>query len=979
MAFSCALAAQQYVFRSYREPQGLKNLSVNAVTTDRQGFLWVATENGVFRFLGSTFEQYGRDQGIDELNALSVLSDPGGLIWVATDANVYRWDGQRFVAAGKRKIPLSRGWQMAAEDANHLLIVENNNRLYRLEHDSAGRTISYRPVVPDWLIAAIPDLGRVSSVSVARAGDYGARIWLGCGDKLYSWLDRDPRGRTDLYLDEIEEWGKLKGLPADQWQNVTTSRNGTVWAGGLHHLAAMPAGSTRFVDRSIPGTDPESAFGHVPLIEDRDGRILAPAENGVARWEGNGWRLIGRANGLPRTNHVSGLAIDASGDLWVSSHGDGLHLWAGYENWEAWSDEQGLPSSSAWSEVPYQNNRVLVGTENGPAWVNPYTGASGKLAPGKQWAFGQIGAMGIDRDGWLWAGTFSGGVLRIDPKSGRTTQTAKIPTFILSGFEAADGKVYFSTKQGLYVRDASPSAPPQRVTALDSILGDSARVETGCGAPNSALWFLSGSRVVRLRGGVWSAPAIDGLPRTMHSVFLSMSCAPDGSIWVTGDIDGTWRLKEGSGRMQATQLILPPELRSLAPLAILADRRGWVWLGTDLGIAVWNGYNWRHLTQESGLIWNDINQGSLHSAPDGSLWIGTSGGIAHLLHPERVFDPLQISVSITSIRRGDDVFASDTRSIVLPWSPLPLRFEMSSPAVRNRSELSFRYRMDGLQPDWLTSWDGTAVFSGLAPGTYTFQAMARNAGVNEFSIPVKISVQILSPWWRSFWFYILCAIVAILVTTAGSRLYVRHLRKKSRQLELLVKKRTRELEASREQLRVQATRDVLTGLLNRGAILAALEAEIGRALRESRALVVVLADLDNFKRINDTYGHLAGDAALRRFANAVNGAVRNYDHAGRFGGEEFLLVVNEIPHEAAEQRLTSLHASVTNLAVHSRGKDFEVACSMGATVFDPARGICSVESLIAEADAALYEAKSSGRNKAVLRRKRDFEPVPHAQ
>lgn len=968
------LQAQSYVFRSYQQPQGLKNLVVNAMTMDREGFLWAATENGVYRFLGSSFEQYGRDQGVGELDVLGVVADPGGIIWVGTDENVYRWDGSRFLPAGKRKISIDRSWKLAAEDAFHLLIVEND-RLYRLEHDPAGRMLSYQPVIPEWMIASIPDLGRVSSVSIVRDGPYGTRIWLGCGDRLYTWLDRDPSGRSQLYLDEIEEWGKEKGLPPDQWQNVILTRNGTLWAGGLHHVAALPPGSADFVDRSIPGTDPESAFGHAPLIEDRDGRVLAPAEIGIARWEGAGWRLIGRANGLPRTNHASGLQIDASGDLWVSGRGDGLHLWAGYENWEAWSDEQGLPSSVAWITVPYQENRVIVGTENGPAWVNPRTGASGNLAPGRPWAFGQIGAMGLDRDGSLWAGTFSGGILRIDPKTGRTTQTAKIPAFVLNGLQTKDGKLYLSTKQGLYVRDSRNSAP-QRVTALDPILGNAARVETACEAPNGTLWFLSGGRLVRLRGGQWSAPPIDGLPRTMRSTFLSMSCALDGAMWVTGDMDGTWRLSEGSGRLQASELILPPELRSLAPLAIFVDRRGWVWLGTDLGLAVWNGTSWRHLTQESGLVWNDINQGAIHSAPDGSLWIGTGGGIAHLLHPERIFDPAPTSVSITAIRRGDQTFAPNTRSIVLPWSPLPLRFEMSSPAVENRSELFFRYRMDGLQPDWVPSWDGTAVFSGLPPGSYTLRVMARNPGLDSFSEPVKITVVILSPWWRSFWFYMLCALATFLAIAGGSRLYSRHLRKQSRDLELLVKRRTRELEASREQLRIQATHDALTGIMNRGAILAALESELGRAIRENRSLVVVLADLDYFKRVNDTYGHLAGDDALRRFATAINGAIRNYDHAGRFGGEEFLLVVNEIPNQATEQRLAGLHAAVTDLSIHAQGKDFKITCSMGAAVFRPSCGASNVESLIAEADSALYDAKAGGRNKVVLRKMRDAEAVP---
>jgi diguanylate cyclase (GGDEF)-like protein len=155
--------------------------------------------------------------------------------------------------------------------------------------------------------------------------------------------------------------------------------------------------------------------------------------------------------------------------------------------------------------------------------------------------------------------------------------------------------------------------------------------------------------------------------------------------------------------------------------------------------------------------------------------------------------------------------------------------------------------------------------------------------------------------------------------------------------------------------------------LNRTAIVQALDSEMDRARREKRAVVVVLVDLDHFKRINDSYGHLAGDEALRWFAAAVGGAIRAYDHAGRYGGEEFMLILTEVPREAAEQRLASLHASITNLQVSVRRGRFTLNCSMGATVFDPSDGYATVEALLATADLALYAAKGEGRNRAVCR------------
>jgi diguanylate cyclase (GGDEF)-like protein len=296
-----------------------------------------------------------------------------------------------------------------------------------------------------------------------------------------------------------------------------------------------------------------------------------------------------------------------------------------------------------------------------------------------------------------------------------------------------------------------------------------------------------------------------------------------------------------------------------------------------------------------------------------------------------------------------------------------LQFDLSSPSKRNRSELIFKYRMDGLQKEWTETRSGIAIFSALPPGKYTFMTIASNLGLCAFSPTVKVQIQILPPWWRTIWFYAFCILAFLLLLAVAGHFYARQLRARSRHLEALVSERTKELEASREQLRIQATHDGLTGMLNRTAILRTLAAEMDRARRENRTMVVVLIDLDHFKRINDSHGHMAGDDALRWFAAAVDAAIRPYDHAGRYGGEEFLLVLTQIPREIVENRLVRLQAAISNLQVSTRGAPFSLNCSMGATVFDPSSEPASVESLLTIADRALYAAKAEGRNRVVFR------------
>jgi len=965
LAFSAGLQAQQYVFRAYRQPDGLRNLAVNALTSDREGFLWLATENGVYRFLGSSFERFGQKKGIGDLDARDIVADSNGVIWVGTKENLYHSDGHGFRTAGATPIQIPGQRRIAVEDPSHLLIADKG-RLYRLEHDPAGRMISYNQVFSERMVAANPALGQISRVMAIAEGAGGHSIWIVSGKKLYSIPD-GRLTRMEPGDGAVTEWGKDQGIDAEQWEEVLLDHEGTLWAAGQNHIAVLPRGAKRFVDRSIPGSDPENVYGHAPIAEDSQGRMIVPDDDGIARWNGSAWQLIGRSNGLFRSTRISGMVFDATGDLWLSSIGDGLYNWVGYQNWEGWGDGQKLPSPAIWAVATTHSDRVFVGTERGPGWVDSRSGNSGQLYEGSRWKLGQLGALGVNRDGSVWAGSFGGGILKIDARTGGTKKIATLSAFILSGLQAPNGDVYYATMQGLWEQNAG--AAPHRIPAVDALMRNAARVEAGCAAPDGALWFLANNKLLRFKDGQWKQPPMDGLPK-MQGRLISLSCAKNGDIWLTGQLAGALRVVPADDRLEVSKFLLPPELRTLAPLAIFADSRGWVWLGSDQGLAVWNGQSWRHVTQESGLIWNDVDQGILSEGSDGSIWVGTSGGLAHILHPERIFEPFPLALSLEGIQRGTQSIEV-AHQITLPWSAAPLSIQVVSPAMRNRSELLFKLHLEGLNEDWIESKDGRAIFSNLPPGNYTLMAIAENPSLNAYSETVKMQIRILPPWWRTYWFYALCGLAILLFIGAFDRLRARSLRERSLQLEQLVSERTHELEISREQLRIQATHDGLTGMLNRTGILRMLGIEMDRARRENRTLVAALVDFDHFKRINDTYGHLAGDEALRWFASAVGAATRPYDHAGRYGGEEFLLILTEIPLEVVEQRLAKLHANITNLQVHRRGAEFRVTCSIGVCVFDPTSMPGGGEAVLAIADQALYAAKAAGRNRVVFGKAND--------
>ena len=169
--------------------------------------------------------------------------------------------------------------------------------------------------------------------------------------------------------------------------------------------------------------------------------------------------------------------------------------------------------------------------------------------------------------------------------------------------------------------------------------------------------------------------------------------------------------------------------------------------------------------------------------------------------------------------------------------------------------------------------------------------------------------------------------------------------------------------SSREQLRDQASRDSLTGVSNRRAILEFLEEELVRAGRNAQSTGVLMLDLDHFKSVNDALGHPAGDLVLQQVVRRLGGMLRAHDRLGRYGGEEFMIVVPAVDQIGLCELAERIRAAVDAEPFHAEVNEIQVTLSIGAAIAKP--GDRSSTKAIATADEALYKAKNLGRNRMV--------------
>jgi two-component system cell cycle response regulator len=171
----------------------------------------------------------------------------------------------------------------------------------------------------------------------------------------------------------------------------------------------------------------------------------------------------------------------------------------------------------------------------------------------------------------------------------------------------------------------------------------------------------------------------------------------------------------------------------------------------------------------------------------------------------------------------------------------------------------------------------------------------------------------------------------------------------------------KELFSAQESLRFAATHDFLTRLWNRAEIVSFLERELVRARRERKPVGVVLLDVDHFKSINDSLGHRSGDIVLKELADRLRSKLRAYDGVGRYGGEEFLLVLPSCDLKGALARTDDIRCAVARESFGSDVEKTPITVSMGVTIAHCGAG--DITALLHNADLALYRAKNKGRNR----------------
>ncbi|HUB17198.1 MAG TPA: two-component regulator propeller domain-containing protein, partial [Acidobacteriaceae bacterium] len=941
----------QYIQASWTSETGLPQNSVHAIAQTTDGYLWLGTEEGLARFDGIQFTLYSRenDENLASDYIQALVAGPNGSLWIGTDSGLTHYTPDPANPRGGQFHSFTVADGLAANSITALcggrdgsLWVGTSRGLNRI---TGGR-------IENWTSGR----GLASPSVTALTLDAAGTLWVGT-----------DKGLSHLVHHRFVTFTTTEGLPGNVISALTLAPDGSLWIGTLSHgivqirlgRVSLPAISLPWPEIGGLFADPNGAIwivfdrhgigrlsgGHLEIygaaqglpsdrcthtvFQDREGDLwIGLLDAGVVEFRETKFAVFGKSEGLSG-NYVGNVLQAQDGTMWIGADSNGLNHLLSDGRVEVWDHRRGLPNQAVYS---------MAQTRDGSIWVGYRRGALARIRDGRVSVFHDpqapdtsLNALFQDSRGRLWVGLFGKGLAQFENASfHHVTLTGRVVDLA----QSPDGSLWIATDGD----------------GLQRLDGDSlTRLTVADGLPSDHVMCVFADR----QGNIWIGTASGGLSLLRNRKVVS------------------WKTRQG----------LPASTIG----SILEDNSGDLWMGADNGIFRVSMQELLDAARDpdarihpvlygtaDGLRSRETLYGSTPCAwkdRAGRLWFATIRGAA-VIDPAHIpSNPFPPPVSIQSL-------TFDARPVALrdgvrlgPGSG-NLEVTFTAPSFVAPQSVQYRYRLAGFEDNWTEAGSRRTVwYTNLPPGSYTFQVQAANSDGVWNRTGAAFSFRLMPPIGRTPLAYALYGLLALLVTWAIITLRTRHLTRRQRELTRIVAERTAQLEAekaaleeTRRELQIQATHDSLTGLYNRAAMLEHLHREIARAARENSTLGVLIADLDHFKRVNDLYGHPCGDDIIRDTAVRFRAAMRDYDIVGRYGGEEFLILLPNFDFQRSPNRVEDLLEAIRARPFSTENADIALTCSIGVGTWRGSGDSPDTRDVIARADAALYLAKNSGRN-----------------
>ncbi len=916
--------------------------SIWALLQDRQGYVWIGSTEGLSRFDGAGCTQYSQTQPpfLPASRVLALLESVDGAIWAGTSGGLARITNETTRAWDARSgLPSNIVWAVV-EGSDGEVFAGTSRGLARI----VGQRAEAVPVVAGAAQPEVNDLHVDPHGTLWAATSTGlVRRRSGVFEPAGSVLSKVPvrviagapdgsiLAGTDATVFALRggqevDLGKELGLPTNAYSAIATDSDNNLWL-GTETLGLIRVRGRRFQTlKTLPGTGIKPIRS---LLVDRERALwVGHFAGGLVQFSDSLITTFGEPEGLP-VAYAWTVLEDSQGTIWIATYGGGLARLE-RDKLVVYGTKDGLPSHSVYS-LAEQNGSILAGTDSG--------------------------------------------LVRV--RSGRVTRiplgVPDTPVRVYAILPTSPATAWLGTSRGLALLDKGKVTWEWGAERLAGTLVRALAIDA-----TGTLWIGTfGEGICWVRDNQLQCP---GSPWGRRGeIITSFRCEPDGTVWVCTAGGGLARYRDGRWATVTARQGLPVET-----IHAIVAHEGSYWMSSNRGIfqvrrdqleAAADGrqthVDVRAYGEGEGMRSAECNGGRQPAAwrtRSGRLLFASVAGIV-TLDPNRTVRPLAPPpvrierVLVDHQPLAGSMALSGMRNLELHYAAL---------TFLGQDRVRYRYRLLGYHPVWEdVGGRRVAYFTNLPPGRYRFEVTACNRDGTWAAQPATFEFELRSPFWKTRTFSTVVVLgCTLFLAVAARRYHLRTLRRVRAELESDVAERTQSLEIATQQLELAnkslerlSEEDALTSLPNRRALMRCLEREWPRAARMQSPICLIMVGVDHFREYTDRLGRPAGDACLRAVAQAMVVTHRPDDMVARWGSEEFLAVLPDTPAEGgttvAEHMREAVLALVIEHADTPAGR-VTISCGVAASVPQPRS---TPDTLITAADTALYQARSSGRNR----------------
>ncbi|MFW6128640.1 MAG: diguanylate cyclase [Candidatus Aminicenantaceae bacterium] len=921
--FTINSVSQELPIISYGTREGLPSVFINSLTQDNYGRIWVSHHTGISVYNGSRFQSWSREDGLLASAPNMIVSDKKGSIWIS------------FSSRGIQYMEMD-GTIHTVPDPYEVFSKDRIPFLYRMNDKTilgAGKKGFYRISKKRIQGPFYPEDGKEGRVIyILDLGKKKGKL-ISTEDGVYR-VQGNSVSRFPLPYEKIGS--QIISL-------MTEGNKGELWfVSSTGWLIRREKGQFKLWDLRKFFINLPTAFFEMKM--DFKGRLWIASGGGLLCWNEGTTSQFTENHGLSNI-WINHLIVDREGILWIATE-SGLDKIAnfGFRNYRYRKD---LPVNAVWAMEELPDGSIWIGTNSGIVDVD-LDGNTRIISKEQGLPEKSIIDIKVQGKRKVWILTY-GGIHLWNGKNLTSFPYKEFSILNLWGIlPVNEDELWIYTSGGIFslrVKDRIIKRHP-----VNQKIEGSKDLQNIVLSENGDVFILGKQLYLYKKNGI------------LKKIKLS-EWAKQFTIYnVLEDGDKIWLVTDGGLVSYDGEQWEQFPLKGIKVFDLVKVKEGEFWLGCSSGIGRFAGKEYEFFGYHDGVAVEESNTNAILCDQKGRVWIG--GKNITLVYPFLIQKPSPPKPLITKVVAGKRVYTLP-ESIELSPKISTIEIFFSSPSYFNEQGQVFRYRLRNIEKEWSETKEEHSVrYANLPPGDLIYEVQSRQRHGDWSGSISRLGIKMLPTFWQTNWAK---AIIVLILVTIGfiiSFVWVMYLKSQKLKLQRLVKKQTRKIRNQRDMLAKLASVDELTQLANRRKFFETMEIDMLKARRYNRPLSLCIFDIDDFKDINDRYGHYMGDKVLKYVAERGKESIRATDLLGRWGGDEFILLMPETNKSRAIKICQRLKNNINSSpAILSDEATITFTITGGISAWDPDKTeYKNSEDFFKEADIALYQGKESGKN-----------------